>query len=99
MSRPASPTIATTRSSDAELMSTLASGDIGALAELYDRYHTSVRRFLIRATGNAGGEREEVRLGAGAAAGQQQHGEQREGGAHGHPPDLPFTSASGWRVR
>lgn len=53
MSRPASPTIATTRSSDAELMSTLASGDIGALAELYDRYHTSVRRFLIRATGNA----------------------------------------------
>lgn len=53
MNRQASPTVATNRSTDAELMSTLASGDLGALAELYDRYHASVRRFLMRATGGA----------------------------------------------
>lgn len=35
--------------SDAELMSRLVAGEIGALGELYDRHHTAVRRFLARA--------------------------------------------------
>lgn len=38
------------RGVDAELMARLASGDIGALGELYDRHHASIRRFLARAT-------------------------------------------------
>ncbi len=38
---------------DAELMTRLAKGEIGALGELYDRYHEPVRRFLVRATGGA----------------------------------------------
>jgi len=40
-------------SSDAELMSKLANGDIGVLGEIYDRHHEAVRRFLGRATGGA----------------------------------------------
>lgn len=42
------------RASDPELMRRLASGEIGALGELYDRYHDPLRRFLARATGGAG---------------------------------------------
>lgn len=38
---------------DAELMRRLAHGDSGALAELYDRYHEPLRRFLARATSDA----------------------------------------------
>lgn len=38
------------RSSDPELMSQLARGEIGALGDLYDRYHAPLRRFLARAT-------------------------------------------------
>lgn len=35
-------------------MSRLARGDNGALGELYDRHRTSVRRFIARATADAG---------------------------------------------
>jgi RNA polymerase sigma-70 factor, ECF subfamily len=34
-------------------MSRLASGDLGALGELYDRYHEPIRRFVARATSDA----------------------------------------------
>jgi RNA polymerase sigma-70 factor (ECF subfamily) len=34
-------------------MSHLAGGEIGALGELYDRYHEPVRRFVARATSDA----------------------------------------------
>jgi RNA polymerase sigma-70 factor (ECF subfamily) len=40
-------------SSDAELMSELASGQLGALGKLYDRYRVPLRSFLARATGDA----------------------------------------------
>jgi RNA polymerase sigma factor (sigma-70 family) len=40
-------------SSDAELMARLATGDIAALGELYDRHQLSLRRFVARATGDA----------------------------------------------
>jgi RNA polymerase sigma-70 factor (ECF subfamily) len=39
--------------SDPELMSELASGQLGALGELYDRYQAPLRRFLTRATRDA----------------------------------------------
>ena len=39
--------------SDPEIMSRLARADIGALGELYDRYHEPVRRFIARATSDA----------------------------------------------
>jgi RNA polymerase sigma-70 factor (ECF subfamily) len=42
-----------TTASDAELMAQLALGEIGALGELYDRHHVSVRRFIVRATSDA----------------------------------------------
>jgi len=38
---------------DADLMRRLANGESGALAELYDRYHDPLRRFLVRATCDA----------------------------------------------
>jgi RNA polymerase sigma-70 factor (ECF subfamily) len=38
---------------DPELMARLASGETGALGELYDRYHQHVRRFIARATSDA----------------------------------------------
>ncbi|HLK39026.1 MAG TPA: RNA polymerase sigma factor [Polyangiaceae bacterium] len=38
---------------DPDLLRRLASGDIGALGELYDRHSEPVRRFLARATSNA----------------------------------------------
>lgn len=38
---------------DAELLSRVAHGDLGALGELYDRYREPIRRFLARATANA----------------------------------------------
>ena len=38
---------------DSEIMGRLASGESGALGELYDRYHEPVRRFLARATSDA----------------------------------------------
>jgi RNA polymerase sigma factor (sigma-70 family) len=41
-------------SSDAPIMSRLARGESGALGELYDRHHASLRRFLARATSDAG---------------------------------------------
>ncbi len=41
------------RATDPELMVRLASGEIGALGELYDRYHEPLRRFLGCATGGA----------------------------------------------
>lgn len=39
--------------SDPELMHELSLGQLGALGELYDRYHAPLRRFLARATGDA----------------------------------------------
>jgi RNA polymerase sigma-70 factor (ECF subfamily) len=39
--------------SDAELMLELAAGQLGALGELYDRYHSPLRRFIARATRDA----------------------------------------------
>lgn len=41
------------QASDPEIMTRLASGEIGALGELYDRYHESIGRFVARATGGA----------------------------------------------
>jgi len=38
---------------DPEILGKLAQGEIGALGELYDRYHETVRRFLARATADA----------------------------------------------
>lgn len=38
---------------DPDVLRRLASGDIGALGELYDRYSEPVRRFLVRATADA----------------------------------------------
>src|SRR5690606_6417739 len=39
--------------SDAELLARLAAGQLGALGDLYDRYHVPVRTFVARATGDA----------------------------------------------
>jgi len=39
--------------SDPEIMARLASGETGALGELYDRYHERVRRFVALATSDA----------------------------------------------
>lgn len=41
------------RATDAELLARVASGEIGALGELYDRHQASVRRFVARTTGGA----------------------------------------------
>jgi RNA polymerase sigma factor (sigma-70 family) len=41
------------RTSDPDLVRQLASGEIGALGELYDRYREPVLRFVVRATSNA----------------------------------------------
>jgi RNA polymerase sigma factor (sigma-70 family) len=41
------------QASDPEIMNRLASGEIGALGELYDRYHEPIRRFVARATSDA----------------------------------------------
>jgi RNA polymerase sigma-70 factor (ECF subfamily) len=38
---------------DPEVVARLAAGEIGALGELYDRYHEPLRRFLARATADA----------------------------------------------
>jgi RNA polymerase sigma-70 factor (ECF subfamily) len=37
---------------DPDVLRRLATGDIGALGDLYDRYHEPIRRFLARATSN-----------------------------------------------
>jgi RNA polymerase sigma factor (sigma-70 family) len=39
---------------DAELIERIASGELGALGALYDRYHDDVRRFAARATSGGG---------------------------------------------
>jgi RNA polymerase sigma factor (sigma-70 family) len=39
--------------SDADVLRRLAAGEIGALGELYDRYHEPLRRFIARATSDA----------------------------------------------
>ncbi|MGA7119141.1 MAG: RNA polymerase sigma factor [Polyangiaceae bacterium] len=41
------------QTTDPELMRELAGGEIGALGELYDRYHERVRGFVARATSDA----------------------------------------------
>jgi RNA polymerase sigma factor (sigma-70 family) len=38
---------------DPDILRRLAAGDIGALGELYDRYHEAIRRFVARATSDA----------------------------------------------
>jgi RNA polymerase sigma-70 factor (ECF subfamily) len=38
---------------DAEIVRRLASGELSALGELYDRYHEPLRRFIARATSDA----------------------------------------------
>jgi RNA polymerase sigma-70 factor (ECF subfamily) len=38
---------------DPDVLRRLAGGDIGALGELYDRYHDAIRRFVARATCDA----------------------------------------------
>lgn len=43
----------TLRASDPELMRELGGGHLGALGELYDRYHAPLRTFLARATRDA----------------------------------------------
>jgi RNA polymerase sigma-70 factor (ECF subfamily) len=40
-------------SSDPEILSRLAGGEIGALGDLYDRYSATIRRFVARATSDA----------------------------------------------
>jgi RNA polymerase sigma-70 factor (ECF subfamily) len=40
--------------SDPAIMSRLARGESGALGELYDLHHAPIRRFLARATSDAG---------------------------------------------
>lgn len=42
--------IATATTSDAEILTRIAAGEIGALGELYDRHQAPVRRFIVRAT-------------------------------------------------
>jgi RNA polymerase sigma-70 factor (ECF subfamily) len=42
-----------TPNSDPEILRQLAGGELGALGDLYERYHDVVRRFLARATGDA----------------------------------------------
>jgi RNA polymerase sigma-70 factor (ECF subfamily) len=44
---------ASPRTSDPEIMLRLANGEIGALGELYDRYHEALRMFVARATSDA----------------------------------------------
>jgi RNA polymerase sigma-70 factor (ECF subfamily) len=44
---------ARTAHSDADVMKRLASGQIDALGELYDRHHEALRRFVVRATAGA----------------------------------------------
>jgi RNA polymerase sigma-70 factor (ECF subfamily) len=44
---------AAARVSDAELLARLASGKLGALGDLYDRYQAPVRSFVTRATADA----------------------------------------------
>jgi RNA polymerase sigma factor (sigma-70 family) len=39
--------------SDPELFARLATGQLGALGDLYDRYHAPLRAFVARATGDA----------------------------------------------
>ena len=39
--------------SDADVMRRLATGEIGALGEIYDRYYEPIRRFVARATSDA----------------------------------------------
>ena len=51
-SEPPAPDAA--ESSDAAIMTRLARGDSGALGELYDRHQAPVRRFIARATSDAG---------------------------------------------
>jgi RNA polymerase sigma-70 factor (ECF subfamily) len=51
MNRPAPREVV--RSSDPDVMRRLASGEMSALGELYDRHHESVRRFIARATSDA----------------------------------------------
>jgi RNA polymerase sigma-70 factor, ECF subfamily len=41
------------RVADPELLTRVASGEIGALGELYDRHHEAVRRFVARVTSDA----------------------------------------------
>jgi RNA polymerase sigma-70 factor (ECF subfamily) len=41
------------QTSDPDLLRRLAGGEIGALGELYDRYHEPLRRFVVRATSEA----------------------------------------------
>src|SRR5207244_2154714 len=54
MKHPAHPELesVSTRVSDADCLRRLATGDVGALGTLYDRYHESLRRFISRATGD-----------------------------------------------
>lgn len=44
---------ASPRASDPDVLRRLAGGEIGALGELYDRYHEALRRFVARATSDA----------------------------------------------
>ena len=47
------PTVRAAALSDPELFARLAAGQLGALGDLYDRYHAPVRTFLARATRDA----------------------------------------------
>jgi len=50
-SSPKTPDIG--RATDPDIMKRLAAGETGALGELYDRYHESLRRFVTLATSDA----------------------------------------------
>jgi RNA polymerase sigma-70 factor (ECF subfamily) len=51
--RPQSGLRAAPQAPDPDVMRRLATGDLGALGELYDRYHEPIRRFFARATSDA----------------------------------------------
>jgi RNA polymerase sigma-70 factor (ECF subfamily) len=53
-SKTAGSTFDSAEASDTAIMSRLARGESGALGELYDRHQAPIRRFLARATSDAG---------------------------------------------
>ena len=48
------PTLDAAKQSDVAIMTRLARGESGALGELYDRHQAPIRRFIARATSDAG---------------------------------------------
>ena len=76
------PAARTAPLSDPELLARLATGQLGALGELYDRYQTPVRTFIARATRDAHDVDDLVHATFLAAA---QSAERYDGRANGRP--------------